>query len=123
MNKTLAFLGIIAIVLLGFAGIVVLMIFNVDATIFIALFSTTLPIVITAAVTIDGLAKIKAEQAVTNEVAVKTAKSVNGNTTALIELASRNNLTYEEQETIARAENDNRDLATAIANAGGKHVA
>lgn len=121
MNKTLAFLGIIAIALIGLAGVVILMLFKVDATAFIAMFSTMLPIVITAAITIDGLSKIKEQQAVTQEVAMKTAKSVNGNTTALIELATKNNLTYEEQEIVARVENDNRDLAEAIA--GGRHVA
>lgn len=121
MNKTLAFLGIIAIALIGLTGVVILMINKVDATAFIAMFSTMLPIVITAAITIDGLSKIKEQQAVTQEVAMKTAKSVNGNTTALIELATKNNLTLEEQEVVARVENDNRDLAAAIA--GGRHVA
>lgn len=121
MNKTLAFLGILSIVLIGLAGAVILMVAKVDATAYITLFSTTLPIAITAAITIDGLSKIKAQQEATQAVAVKTAKSVNGNTTALIELASKNALSYDEQETIARAENDNRDLAAAIN--GGKHVA
>lgn len=121
MNKTLAFIGIIAIVLLGLAGVIVLMALSIEATPFITLFSTTIPIVITAAITIDGLSKIKEQQAVTQNIAVKTAKSVNGNTTALIGLASKNSLTIEEQEIIARAENDNRDLEAAIAS--GRHVA
>lgn len=121
MNKTLVFAGIALIAALGLIGVVILMLNKVDATPFIAMFGTMLPIVITAAVTIDGLAKIKEQAEATQAVAVRTAKSVNGNTTALIELASKNNLTYEEQEIIARAENDNRDLADTIA--GGKHVA
>lgn len=121
MNKTLVFAGIALIAALGLIGVVILMLNKVDATPFIAMFGTMLPIIITAAVTIDGLAKIKEQAAETQAVAVKTAKNVNGNMSAMIELASKNNLTYEEQEIVARAENDNRDLEAAIA--GGRHVA
>ena len=122
MNKTLVFAGIALIAALGLIGVVILMLNKVDATPFIAMFGTMLPIIIiTAAVTIGGLAKIKEQAAETQAVAVKTAKNVNGNMSAMIELASKNNLTYEEQEIVARAENDNRDLEAAIA--GGRHVA
>lgn len=121
MNKTYAYLGIVGIVVLGLAGTVVLMVFSIDAGPFIGLFSTTLPIAITAALTIDGLSKIQAKTEAVQEVAVKTAKNVNGNMSAMIDLASRNPLSYEDQETIARAENDRRDLEQLIG--GGKHVA
>ena len=121
MNKTLVFAGIALIATIGLVGVVILMLNNVDATPFIAMFGTMLPIVITAAVTIDGLTKIKEQAAATQEVAVRTAKNVNGNMSAMIELASRNSLTLEEQETVARAENERRDLEDAIS--GGRHVA
>lgn len=122
MNKTLTFLGIISIVLIGLVGVVILMIFKIDATAFITLFSTTLPIAITAAITIDGLSKLKAQTDAVQETTARVAKSVNGNTTALIELASKNNLTLEEQEALAYIENDNRDMLASLA-LGGKHVA
>ena len=110
MSKTPAYLGVISIVIVGLAGVVVLTVFDKDTAPLISLFTTTLPIAITAGVTFYSIDKVKAQTA-------KIAKSVNGNTSTLLELATRNNLTVEEQHEIARIENENRDLIA------GKHAA
>jgi len=113
LNKTAAYVGIISIVVIGLAGVVVLKALNIDAQEFIVLFSTTLPIAITAAITIDGLSKVKAQNA-------KIAKSVNGNTSTLISLIQRENLTPDEAQVVAKIEDEARSL---VNDEKGAHVA
>jgi len=108
MNKTLAYIGIIAIVIVGLGGVIFLTAIGADPTAFITLFSTTLPIAITAGVSFYQLGQIKAQNTV-------IAKNVNGNTSKLLALVERDALTPDEAEIVARIENDNNEL--------GKHVA
>ena len=77
------YLGVIAIVVVGLTGTIVLSAIGADSTGFITLFSTTLPIAITAGVTFSGLDKLKSQQNL-------IANNVNGNTTKLIEYARSN---------------------------------
>lgn len=112
MNKTLAYLGVVAIVIVGLAGAAVLAAMGIDTASFIALFSTTLPIVITAGVSFYGLERIKEQ----NE---KISKNVNGNTSTLLSLIQRDALTPDEAQAVAVIENDARELVAKR----GEHVA
>jgi len=110
MSKTPAYIGVISIVIVGLIGVIILTVFDKDAGALIGLFTTTLPIAITAGVTFYSIDKVQTQTA-------KIAKSTNGNTSFLLDLVKENNLTIEQQEEIARIENENRDLVA------GKHVA
>lgn len=110
MSKTPAYIGVISIVIVGLIGVVVLTVFDKDAGPLISLFTTTLPIAITAGVTFYSIDKVKTQTE-------KIAKSTNGNTSFLLDLVKDNNLTIEQQEEIARIENENRDLLA------GRHAA
>ena len=113
MNKTIAYVGIIAVVIIGLAGAFFLTAIGIDAGQFIGLFTTTLATAITAAVTLYGLQQVKDQSA-------KIGRSVNGNTSRLISLIQRDALTPAEAEEVARIENEARELT---ADSKGAHVA
>lgn len=113
MNKTVVFVAIAGITIVGVCGIVLLVALDKDAQPVISMLGTTLAVVISAALTLGGLQQVAQQQE-------KISKNVNGNTSRLLGLVQRDALTPDEAEDVARIENDNRDL---VAKYEGKHLA
>lgn len=104
MNKTIAFLGIIGLVIVGIAGVTVLIAIGRDATPIIGFIGTLLAVVVAAALQLNSNQKIAERQE-------HIAKSVNGNTTKLLGMIDQRNLSYDDQLALGQIEADNAKLA------------
>lgn len=114
MNKTFIYGAIAAMVLLGLSGAILLILFDKDVTAFITFFGTTLAVAISATVTINALSEIKKDQSDMKEQQNAVAKSVNGNTTKLLEMASKSVDTEEEALELERIARDNQVLKSTL---------
>lgn len=114
MNKTVIYLAIAAMVLLGLTGAILLILFDKDATAFITFFGTTLAVAIAATVNINALSEIKRDQSDMKEQQNAVARSVNGNTTKLLEMATKSVDTEEEAVELERIARDNQVLKETL---------
>lgn len=113
MNKTVVFLAITGIAIVGVGGVVLLTAMDKDAGPVITMFGTTLTVAITAAATLAGINQVK-------EQTEKISKSVNGNTDKMLSLINRDALTPDEEKVVQKIADDNADL---IAPYQPKHLA
>lgn len=95
MNRTVAFIGILAIVVFGIVGVVVLVALDRDVSPLINFLGSVVPICIAAVVTFFGLQRVSEKQD-------KIARVVNGNTTRMLgAITGDTRLTQEQIEQIS----------------------
>lgn len=112
-SKTIAFLAITVIIVVGIGGVTLLSALGKDAAPLIGVLTSTVPVAISAGAMFYGLNKVEERQK-------NIEKSVNGNTKFLLERIDTSNLSADEVDRLGQIIEHNDSL---VQRESGKHVA